>query len=134
MFGIGLLRVGLSQSCDNVVTAGIESVSSAPQSSHEQYGLFLNLQSPVTCTGKVTKFEYAYYKGSGGGQTFTIQLSLWRPGANGMYTKVCQWAFHCCYVLSEGHTHVIRHLSFCNMHIIDITLSRFQSKCAMTHV
>ena len=101
--------MGVSQPCDTVGTGGIQSVMSDPTSNFEQYGLFLNLQNPIICTGKVTKFEYAYYKGSGNNKRdFTFELSLWRPGDDGIYTKVCQWAFHCCYVLSNDHTHVIR--------------------------
>ena len=108
-----MLKVGVSQSCDTVGSAGIQSVMSDSTSNFEQYGLFLNLQSPITCTGKVTEFEYAYYKGSGNNKAnFLIKLSLWRPGGDGIYTEVCQWAFHCCYILSNDHTLVIRLLIY----------------------
>ena len=84
-----------SQSCDSVGTAGIDSVRSSPANIFADYGLFLNLENPVTCTGKVTEFEYSFYKISNSNRAqFEIQLSLWRPGEDRVYNKVCENLLH----------------------------------------
>ena len=80
-----------SQSCDSVGTAGIEDVRSSPIDYFAEYGLFLNLENPFTCTGKATEFEYSFYKMSSSNmEEFEIQLSLWRPEQDGVYNKVCK--------------------------------------------
>ena len=88
---IGLLKVAASQSCDSTGTAGIDSVRSSPANPFAEYGLFLNLENPITCTGKVTEFEYSFYRiGHSNKAQFELQLSLWRPREDGVYNKVCE--------------------------------------------
>ena len=123
IFAVGLLTLAASQLCDNPDTAGIPSVSSTPVTDNAQYGLFLNLQSPVTCTGKITEFDYTFYKESGNNNAeFMIQLSLWRPGEGGIYTKVCQWDFHYCSVKPWLYTYCNRHFPLCSISLTLKTL------------
>ena len=82
--------MAVSQSCDSVGIAGIQSVRSSPANEFDEYGLFVNLENPLTCTGKITEFEYTFYRTSmNQNEQFMIQLSLWRPREDGIYNKVC---------------------------------------------
>lgn len=64
-----------------------------PTSPFLRSGHFINLNSPLTCAGKLTAWHFCYYRSSVAfGQTsYTLQFSVWRPTSANTFRRIIKY-------------------------------------------
>ena len=61
-----------------------------------EYGLFLNLNDPITCiAGNISSFDYAWYqKQHFMNKPFSFEISIWRQQTGDVYERVSHSLCH----------------------------------------